>query len=298
MFSVIKNRKLFLGFSGLLVAAAVVLVIIFGLNLGIDFRGGALLELRFQEGVGPAQVKEVLAQAGYPDTTVQPTGEREIIIKTKPIQPEEQNQIKQALSDRFGAVEELRFDSIGPTIGREVLRRAFWQIILVVLGILTYIAYAFRKIKTLSQQAKLSSWRMGMATIIALLHDILIPIGLFAVLGKVRGVEVDTLFITALLTILGFSVHDTIVVFDRVRENLQKFQYKSLATIIDYSVSSTLARSINTSSTLIFVLVALLLFGGETIFYFVLALLVGVVAGTYSSIFIASPLLYYFQKQK
>ncbi len=177
------------------------------------------------------------------------------------------------------------------------MRKAYWQIVLVCLGILFYLAYAFRKITKDGAKTEVSPWRLGLAAIAALIHDILITVGVFVLLGKFGGVEVDSLFVTALLTILGFSVHDTIVVFDRIRENLQVYKYRSLAAIIDYSINSTLARSINTSSTLIFVLIAMLLFGGASVFYFVLALLVGVVVGTYSSIFIASPLLYLWSKK-
>ena len=191
------------------------------------------------------------------------------------------------LSEKYEGMIEEQFTSIGPVIGRELKGQAAVQLILVSLGIIFYIAYAFRKVTR-----PVSSWRFGVAAIVALVHDLLIVIGVFAILGHYRGVEVDSLFVTALLTVLGFSVHDTIVVFDRIRENLRIRAGANLFEIINNSINQTLIRSLNTSLTVVFVLAALFLFGGESIHYFVLALLIGIVAGTYSSIFIASPILY------
>lgn len=297
MFSLIKTYKIWFALSGFLVAAAVVAIAVFGLRLGIDFRGGSLYEAQFENSVSAQDLRQELIRAGFADVQVQSAGEKNIIIKTKVLHDQELQSFKQVLSDKFGNYQEQRLESIGPTIGRELLRDAYLQIILVIAGIVLYITYSFRKIGKQMKQHSISSWRMGAAAILALLHDLIIPIGVFALLGKLKGVELDSLFVTALLTILGFSIHDTIVVFDRIRESAQAYPYKSLASLIDYSVNTTLARSINTSSTLIFVLIAMLLFGGETIFYFVLALLVGVTAGTYSSIFIASPILYLWRKR-
>lgn len=297
MFSATSRYKIWFAVSGILVLASLSLLLIWGLVPGIDFKGGVLLELEFEKNVSPQEARTEIAAAGFGEPIVQPVGEKRLLIKTKPLAEGETTRLKDLLEQEFGNYQEIRFESIGPAIGRELARRAYWQIVLVILGILLYIAYAFRKIGKASKHSRVSAWRLGIATVIALMHDIIIPMGVFAVLGKFRGVEVDSLFITALLTILGFSVHDTIVVFDRVRENMQKYPYKSLASIIDFSVNSTLARSINTSSTLILVLVAMLLFGGATVFYFVLALLIGVMVGTYSSIFIASPILTFWQKK-
>lgn len=294
MLRIIKNTKIWFAFSGLLVAVSMALFFVWGLKPGLDFTGGSLSELEFQENVNSSEVREVLAQNGFLNILVQPVSDKILIIKTEPLEQSRLEKLKSIIADRFGPSQERRFESIGPAISRELVQKAYFQIALVVFGILLYIAYAFRKAGQAGKNAGLSSWRMGLAAIIALLHDLLITVGLFVILGRYRGVEIDSLFITALLTILGFSVHDTIVVFDRIRENLQKYAYKSLEAIIEFSVDSTLARSINTSSTLIFVLAAMLLFGGQTIFNFVLALLVGVTVGTYSSIFIASPLLYYW----
>lgn len=191
-------------------------------------------------------------------------------------------------------LEELRFDSIGPTIGKELQQKAVYAIIIVLLAIIFYIAYAFRKVSH-----PVESWKYGLSAVVALAHDILIVTGIFSILGHFFDYQVDTLFVTALLTILGFSVHDTIVTFDRIRENLHYHQDKTFEEAINISVNQTIIRSLNTSTTTLFVLVAIYLFGGETIKQFVLALMLGVVIGTYSSIFLASPLLmvwYRFKK--
>ncbi|HLD27489.1 MAG TPA: protein translocase subunit SecF, partial [Patescibacteria group bacterium] len=188
---------------------------------------------------------------------------------------------------------ELRFDSIGPTIGNELKRKSFYAIIVVLLAIILYIAYAFRKVSK-----PVESYKYGAAAIIALIHDLLIIIGVFAVLGHFLNVQIDSYFVTALLTILGFSVHDTIVTFDRTRENLKRHQDKTFEEVVNLSVNETIIRSLNTSLTTVFVLLAIFLFGGETIRYFVLALALGLIVGTYSSIFLASPLLMIWYRLK
>jgi len=189
--------------------------------------------------------------------------------------------------------EELRFDSIGPTIGKELKRKAFLAIIIVLIAIIAYIAYAFRKVSH-----PVESWKYGLSAIIALAHDILIITGVYAILGHFFNFQVDALFVTALLTILGFSVHDSIVTFDRVRENIYRHQDQTFEIVVNNSVNETLVRSLNTSITTLFVLLAIYLFGGETIKDFVLTLMMGVVIGTYSSIFVASPLLVIWYKIK
>ncbi|MDP3741039.1 MAG: protein translocase subunit SecF [bacterium] len=296
MIRVIRHSKIWFIFSGILVAASVVLLLTWGLKPGIDFTGGSLFELEFSEGISQSELTALLQENGYHNVVVQPSTDKVVLVKTAVLDEAMTGKFKEIVTQKFGLYKELRFDSVGPTISSELVRKAYWQIALVVVGILLYIAYAFRNTGKLAQKFGISSWRMGLAAIVALIHDLLITVGLFVILGKFRGVEVDGLFVTALLTILGFSIHDTIVVFDRIRESLQKHPYKDLDVIMDYSVASTMARSINTSSTLVFVLVAMLLFGGQTIFNFVLALLVGVIVGTYSSIFIATPLLYLWSK--
>lgn len=287
MFNFLKRYKLWFTVSAVVVAAAAVSLIVFGLNLGIDFKGGTLTQVRFEQNLpSNAEIKAALAEIGLPDAVIQPLEGASVIVRTGVQEKAEHDRMLQTLRDKFGSITEEQFTSIGPVIGKELRSKALWQLILVSLGIIFYIAYAFRKVAK-----PVSSWRFGMAAIVALLHDLMIVLGVFSLLGRFSGVEVDSLFVTALLTVLGFSVHDTIVVFDRIRENLRLYQGDELFEIIRKSINETLVRSINTSATVILVLASLMLFGGDTIFYFVLALLVGIIVGTYSSIFIASPLL-------
>jgi len=287
MLDFIKYYKFWFGVSAVIMALCVAALVGYGLRLGIDFRGGTITQVAFtQQQPSSAEVKAALNEAGYADAVVQQADAQSFVIRTGPQEKEQHDQLLGALDEKFGAVTEEQFNSIGPVIGRELRSKAFYQLLLVSLGIILYIAYAFRRVTK-----PVSSWRFGFAAIVALLHDLMIVIGAFAVMGKFWNVEIDSLFVTALLTVLGFSVHDTIVVFDRIRESLRLRAGQSLAEIINSSINQTLVRSINTTLTVVFVLAALLLFGGETIRFFVLALLIGVVAGTYSSIFIASPIL-------
>jgi preprotein translocase subunit SecF len=287
MLNFTKYYKFWFAVSLILFAVSIWAIAAHGLKLGIDFKGGTLSQLNFTQGLpSNSDIQVVLKDNGFNDAIIQPLEGNDVIIRTGPQEKADHDKLMKVLSDKFGEVKEDQFTSIGPTIGKELSQKAIWQLILVSLGIVLYIAYAFRKVSR-----PVSSWKFGWAAIIALVHDLFIVIGAFALLGKYKGVEVDSLFVTALLTVLGFSVHDTIVVFDRIRENLRVRAGQSLNEIINSSINQTLVRSINTSLTVIFVLTAMLLFGGETIRYFVLALLIGIVAGTYSSIFIASPLI-------
>lgn len=288
MLNIIKHYKFWFLVSGILLLVGVISLGAFGLKLGIDFKGGTLTQVAFEKELpNPSLIREELNLAGFPQTTIQLASDKSVIVRTLPIEKEEHDRLLKILNDKFGPVHEEQFSSIGPVVGRELKQNAIWQLGLVSLGIVLYIAYAFRKVSK-----PVSSWKFGIAAVIALIHDLLIVIGVFAILGKFINIEIDSLFVTALLTVLGFSVHDTIVVFDRIRENLRTHGAYDLAEIINDSINQTLVRSINTSLTVVFVLLSLLLFGGETIRYFVLALLIGIIAGTYSSIFIASPLLY------
>ncbi len=292
MLNFVKYYKYWFAFSILLFVIAVCSLAVYGLKIGIDFRGGTLSQLNFTQGLpANAEIQDLLKQNGINDAIIQPLEGNSAIIRTGPQEKEAHDSMLKVLGDKFGSVTEEQYSSIGPTIGKELRSKAFYQLALVSLGIVLYIAYAFRKVAR-----PVSSWKFGWAAIVALLHDLVIVIGAFSLLGHFGGVEIDSLFVTALLTVLGFSVHDTIVVFDRIRENLRVRAGQSLPEIINSSINQTLVRSINTSLTVVFVLTAMLLFGGETIRYFVLALLIGIVAGTYSSIFIASPLLMVWHK--
>ena len=285
---VVTYRKLFYTLSAILMIGSVVALGVWGLNFGIDFKGGALLEVSYAT-TRPevVAVKDALNTLNLGEYSVRTTGNLGYIIRTKAITPAEKTGILMALTLKDSQkVTENRFDSIGPLLGAEAARKAMASVALVIVCIVLYITFAFRKVSE-----PVSSWKYGLVAIFALVHDILVPTGVFAVLGHFKGYEVDTLFVTALLVILGFSIHDTIVVFDRVRENLRLSRREDFATTVGQSINQTFTRSINTSLTVLLALIVLYFIGGESTRHFSLALLVGITAGTYSSIFLGSPLL-------
>lgn len=283
---IVRNRKIFYTVSAVLVGVSLLSIAFFGLNLGIDFRGGAIFEVYYGENPPAMEmVRGIVAKQSLGES-VRPTGERGFIIRLKDVSEEKRSKLVSALSGAGGKFEVKRFDSIGPILGKEAGRKALISIVLVIMAIVLFVTWAFRRVSE-----PVASWKYGIITIIALLHDVIIPTGLFAVLGRFGNAEIDTLFVTALLVILGFSVHDTIVVFDRVRENLKFRAAKSFEEIVGGSITQTLVRSINTSLTTLLAIAALYLLGPEATRMFSLALFVGIVAGTYSSIFLGSPLL-------
>lgn len=290
---VVNNRNIFYTISGILVLASFVSLIVWGLNPGIDFTGGTLIEVAYPDG-RPAQAEVVSALTPIdPAVSVRVSGNDEYIVRMKPISAEVHADVAKALSmdGKVRSVEKT-FDSIGPVLGEEALRRAYYSIALVIIGIVLYITFAFRKVSE-----PVSSWKYGLIAIIALVHDVIIPTGAFSILGHTLGYEVDTLFVTALLVVLGFSVHDTIVVFDRVRENLKnQTGKKPFGETVGQSISQTFVRSINTSLTTLIALIVLYFVGGSTTQHFTLALIIGIAVGTYSSVFIGSPLLVTFEK--
>lgn len=286
--NIVGHRKIFYVLSGALMLGAALSIIVFGLHLGIDFTGGSLVEVEFT-GPRPSAddlVLRLMSVFGSAESGIrlQPSGERGLIIRLRHISEAEHRSLLGTLG---GGVVEKNFDTIGPAIGAELERDSLVAIVLVIVLIVSYVAFAFRKVS-----APVASWKYGVATVAALAHDVLIPTGLFALGGRLYGVEADALFVTAILTILGFSVHDTIVVFDRIRENLKKSNSRAdFGAIVNQSVNETFTRSINTSLTVALAMIAVYLFGGVTTRVFSLTLVVGVIVGTYSSIFIASPLL-------
>ncbi|MEK7133192.1 MAG: protein translocase subunit SecF [Patescibacteria group bacterium] len=293
---IIKFRKIFYFISGLAVILSLTAVLVWGFKWGIDFTGGALIEVEFFERPSFDLLKERADNQGFGAVSVQLVGEKNAIFRLTDIN-EKEHQVflaKIAAQDDYREVfQESRFNSIGPTIGQELKRRSLFAIGLVLLMIVLYIAFAFRKVSYL-----VSSWKYGLAAIAALAHDVLIPAGIFSALGYFKNVEVDVLFVTALLTILSFSIHDTIVVFDRVRENLKKYSnLRPFEEVVGESLRQTVGRSLATSFALLIVLISLLVFGAESVRYFSLTLIIGIIAGTYSSIFIASPLLVTWQKK-
>lgn len=279
-------------FSILIILPGLYFLLTSGLKLGIDFIGGALLEYHFEKPVDVAELRKVVTTQGVEVGQITTSGTNLYIIRTKPVEQEKINLITKNLNDKYGQVEERRIENVGPTIGKELQKKTLIALSLASLVIVGYISFSFRKLPKPA-----SSLRFGICAIAALLHDVLLVVGVFAILGHFFGVEVDTLFVTALLTIIGFSVHDTIVVFDRIRENLIKNIGTKFTAVANISVVQTLARSLNTSLTVVFVLVALLLFGGETIKWFVAALLIGIISGTYSSIFNATALLVFWEER-
>jgi preprotein translocase subunit SecF len=283
---IIGKRRLFYLISLLIIVPGLVsLLIPPHLKLGVDFTGGTLWELQFAQAAQPAQVQEVLAAHGYGDAIVQTSGERDVLIRAKEIPADQpiKAEIARDLEGRFGTLTELRFETVGPVIGQEIAQRAVLAVGLASLGILAYIAWAFRKVE--------HPVRYGVCAILALLHDALLVLGVFSILGHLFDIEVDSLFVTAVLTVIGFSVHDTIVVFDRIRENSRRMHGQPFERVVNHSLIQTLGRSLATSLTVIFTLSALVLFGGVTTREFALALLIGIISGTYSSIFNASALL-------
>jgi preprotein translocase subunit SecF len=293
MINIVKYRYLFFGISLLVIIPGMLALLIWHFPLAIDFTGGNLLEVRLDSGAlpKPAQVIALYQELNQPDAQVTTSGNNQLIIRSKEMNATAVADAVKAMEDRFGIkLTVLRSDSVGPAIGQEVATRAAGAVALAALGIMLYITYAFRGVQ--------HAFRYGVAAIIAMLHDVLVVIGVEAIFGHFLHWEVDALFLTALLTVIGFSVHDTIVVFDRIRENSIVYKRLPYETIVNNSIVQTLARSINTQLTVMFTLFALALFGGVTIRHFVLILLVGVFSGTYSSIFNAAPILVVWENKE
>ena len=285
---IVTYRNIFFTLSLFIIALSFYAMATKGFNAGIDFNGGSIMEVSFEKRPDIETLKASLDKAGFEDAHIQMAGESEVMLKTKALSENDRQALVSALSlDGTLKMEEKRLNSIGPTIGKELRTNAWKAIILVILGIVFFVAYAFRKVSE-----PISSWKYGAITTVTLLHDIIVPAGVFVWLGK----EVDTLFVVALLSIMGVSVHDTIVVFDRIRENLKHRISNDFATTVGKSLQETFTRSINTSLTVMFVLATLFFFGPESTKDFSLILWIGIFIGTYSSVFIASPLLVVVEK--
>ncbi len=287
---IIKHKKIFVGISIAMVLISVALIFVFGLKVGIDFKGGAITEVSYT-GVRPDQEATLqnIEKLDLGTVLLQPTGEKNYIIKSRDLTEVEHNALLDTLSSqKKNPLTEVNFNSIGPSVGKELTRKAIVAVILVSLAIILFIAFAFRKVSQ-----PVSSWRYGFIAIVSLLHDVIIPVGLFTVLSHFYGAEVDTLFVVAVLTILGLSVSDTIVIFDRIRENLRHAGGGKInfSEVVGNSLTQSFVRSISTSLTVILVLLALFFVGPASTKYFALMLASGMFFGTYSSIFLASPLL-------
>ena len=299
LYLMLKYRKIYFIFSSILVLASIVSLSFWRLNLSLEFTGGSLIDIEFKNVERPDNqaIHENIEKLDLGNITIQPKGENGLVLRFKHIGEESHQKILNILRENFAKeqdqeIEEKRFESIGPIIGAELKNKAIWAIAIVVVAIILYVAWAFRKISS----KRISSWKYGIVAVVALLHDIIITLGIFSVLGHFLGIEIGIAFIAGLLTILGYSVNDTIVVFDRVRENLLGFSEDEFEHTVDLSVKQTIRRSVNTSLTSLAVLIAIFLFGGETIRYFILCLIIGVILGTYSSIFLASPFLISWEK--
>lgn len=278
-------------FSLLIMVPGLMVLVLDGLRLGIDFIGGTVLEYKFEKSLDVGELEKTIQKIGIV-FSITPSSGTAYVIKLKPQDITRTTEIRKILQEEYGQVEEIRSESVGPIIGGETTRNALIAIVLSSVMIVLYLSLAFRKVPKPA-----SSFRFGITAVVALFHDVLVVLGIFAILGRFYHVELDVLFITALLTIIGFSVHDTIVVFDRIRENLQKHLSKKFIEVANLAVVETLARSLNTSLTVVFVLLATLLFGGESIRWFIVALLVGIISGTYSSIFNATALLVLWEEK-
>ena len=294
MLDIVGKRYLYFLISLIVIIPGIVALSLWGLPLAIDFTGGSLLEVNFSDSLlrpQPAEVIEVYNDQGFSESIVQTSGDDGMIIRSKHMDDQTKGSIVDSLQEQYDPdMIVLRFDSVGPSVGREVASRAAGAVGLAAIAIMLYITYAFRGVP--------HAFRYGISAILAMLHDVTIVIGIEAILGKVFGWEVDALFLTALLTIIGFSVHDSIVVFDRIRENAAIYKRLPYETLINHSIVQTLDRSINTQLTVMFALLALALFGGVTIRHFVIILLIGVFSGTYSSIFNAAPILVVWENRE
>lgn len=285
--NIIRHSRLWVACSGVLLALAVICVAVFGLHEGIDFTGGSLLSIEVPADVTQESVRTTIEATGF-TPIVQTASDGSMLIRVPPLTEDEHQRVLSALRSAHGDVTELQFDSVGPTVGAELKKQAIVAIVLVLVLIAVYIAWAFRRVSE-----PVASWKYGLITLIAAAHDVIIPLGVFAVLGKVFGYEADTAFVAALLTILGYSINDTIVVFDRTRENLYRHRHDetTFAATVNASINETLARSLNTTLCVLIPVLAIVIFGGESTRGFAITLLAGILAGAYSSIFVASPLL-------
>jgi len=294
-----RNRAIYFLISAcLLIPGIISLLLPGGLRPGIDFTSGTIMTLKFPQAVDQAALRQAFTDIGHPEPVIQSAGNNTFIVRTSPFaqlpagSPEgvqsDREKMEALMQQRFGGVEVQSFDQVSPLIAQEIIWKSALAVLVACGAILLYLWWAFRRVP--------KPWQFGAAAVLALLHDALFVLGAFSILGRLFNLEIQSIFIVAILTVIGFSVHDTIVVFDRIRENFVRHPGEPFETVVDHSLTQTLARSLNTSLTVILTLVALLLFGGVTIRDFVIALLLGIAAGTYSSIFFASMLLVVWEK--
>lgn len=281
-----KYSKIYYLFSAILIVGSIVSLVVFGLKFGIEFTGGSNMELAFLDHrPSNEQISKSLEEFNLGEIIIQPTGDKGVVLQFGGVDEETHQKIFSSLNT-LAPAEEKSFQYVGPSVGQELKNKTQIAVILALLAITAYIAFAFRKVSR-----PVASWKYGITSLIALFHDIIIPLGVFSLLGHFYNVQITVPIIAALLTIIGFSVHDTIVIFDRIRENILRTSNDSFEHIVDASLNQTVGRSLSTVTTVLIVMFSLYFFGGETLKYFSLALIIGVASGAYSSIFIASPLL-------
>jgi preprotein translocase subunit SecF len=293
MINIIGKKYWYFLFSLIIIIPGIISLFLYGLNLSIEFSGGSNISFVFQKDIAKsdvAAVKSIFTQNKIKIINTE-TSSKQITIRSYAVDQKQDVTINNEIKQKLGNFKQISYETVGPTIGTETLKNALYGLVIASVLIVLYITWSFRKVPKPT-----SSLRFGVCAIIALIHDVLVLLGIFSILGHFFGIEVDSLFVTAVLTVIGFSVHDTIVVFDRIRENLKRVGGEDFADVVNNSILQTLDRSLNTSLTVILVLVAVLIFGGETIRWFVAALLIGITSGTYSSIFNAAPLLVIWQE--
>jgi len=292
MFRIIKNSNYWFAFSIILAILSVIALFFYGLRVGIDYKGGTVIQFSSASAQKVDIVKSTLDEIGITGYQIKESGNDNAIIRLQTLSNDQHKDLSARITEKLPDYNETSYDTVGPVIGRDLTNKSILAILLASAGIIVFIAFAFRKVPK-----PLSSWKFGVCAVIALIHDLLITTGFVSVVGHYFiWMEVDALFVTALLTIMGFSVHDTIVVYDRLRENFIKNPHQDITTSAEESINQTVVRSINTSLTTIIVLLSLLVFGSASIKHFVLILVFGITIGTYSSIFNATPLLVLWQK--
>ncbi len=290
MIDIVGKRFLFFLISGMVIAIGIIALVVFGLKPGIEFSSGSMLQVSFEREVDHGELRQELASLGYSNAIVQSAGRDDFIIRTPKLTGEEKTQLEAALTARFGNLEEASFTSVSPMVATETANNAGIAVAIAAIGILLYVTWAFRRMP--------NPFRYGTCAIIALAHDVLVVLGIFSILSGILDWEINLMFITGILAVIGYSVNNTVVVFDRIRENLRRGVSPYFEAVVNNSLVETLSRSLNTSLTTIFVVLALLLFVGVSIQNFAVVLLIGIIAGTFSSICIAPLLLVVWEKGK
>ena len=290
MFDITGKRFLFFLISEALILIGIISLVVFGLKPGIEFSSGSMLTVSFEQEVAQSELKQELVNLGYPNVIIQRTGEGDFFIRTRELTGEDKTALESALITRFGSATEREFNSVSPMVAAETAHNAAIAVAVAAIGILLYITWAFRRMP--------KPFHYGICAIIALVHDVLVVLGIFCILGAILGWEINLMFITGVLAVIGYSINNTVVVFDRIRENLRKGISTDFEVVVNSSLVETLSRSLNTSITTIFVVLALLLFVGASIQNFAIVLLIGIIAGTYSSLCIAPTLLIVWQRKE